>query len=106
MLIVRLCCECWKWETLRQFFWTASFTRDNQENVFDPARIGLTSSQLSYEAELGAGHERFGILVDEDIVKVSLSMSFYGGKCGKDADNQTNLINLGKLEPSVEWNHS
>lgn len=53
-----------------------------------PARIGLTSSQLSYEANWGTGHERFEILVDEDVLKVSLSMRFYGGKWEKDADNQ------------------
>ena len=52
------------------------------------ARIGLTSSQLSYEANWGTGHERFEILVDEDVLKVSLSMCFYGGKWEKDADNQ------------------
>ena len=32
----------------------------------------------------GAGHERFEILVDEDVLKVSLSMCSYGGKWGKD----------------------
>ena len=53
-----------------------------------PARIGLTSSQLCYEANWGTGHERFEILVDEDVLKVSLSMRFYGGKWEKDADNQ------------------
>ena len=53
-----------------------------------PARIGLTSSQLSYEANRGTGYERFGILVDEDIVKVSLSMCSYWGKWAKDVDNQ------------------
>ena len=38
----------------------------------------------------------------EAVVKVSLSMCSYGGKWGKDAGNQKTLINLGKLEPSVE----
>ena len=67
---------------------TASLTRDKQENVFDPARIGLTSSQLSYEANWGTGHERFEILVDEDVLKVSLRVCSYGGKWAKDVDNQ------------------
>ena len=38
----------------------------------------------------------------EAVVKVSLSMCSYGGKWGKDVGNQKTLINLGKLEPSVE----
>ena len=60
----------------------------NKKIFLTPARIGLTSSQLSYEANWGTGHERFEILVDEDVLKVSLSMRFYGGKWEKDADNQ------------------
>ena len=74
----------------------------NKKMFLTPARIGLTSSQLNCEANWGAGHERFEILVDEDVLKVSLSMSSYGGEWEKDADNQKNLIILGKLKPSVE----
>ena len=75
-------------EKLCQSFWTASFARDKKKIFLTPARIGLTSSRLSYEANWGTGHERFEILVDEDVLKVSLSMRFYGGKWEKDADNQ------------------
>ena len=72
-------------EKLCQSFWTARFTRESRRNK----KIFLTpASQLSYEANWGAGHERFEILVDEDVLKVSLSMCFYGGKWEEDADNQ------------------
>ena len=60
----------------------------NKKMFLTPARIGLTSSQLTYEANWGACHERFEILVDEGVLKVSLSMCFNGGKWDKDADNQ------------------
>ena len=60
----------------------------NKKMFLTPARIGLTSSQLTYEANWGACHERFEILVDEDVLKVSLSMCFNGEKWDKDADNQ------------------
>ena len=69
-----------------------------------PARIGLTSPQLSCEANWDGGAEVMSVLeFYEAVVKVSLSMcSWGGGKWGKDAGNQKTLINLGKLEPSVE----
>lgn len=54
------------------------------ENVFDPGEDWTHDLQLSYKANWGAGHERFGILVDEDVLKVSMSMCSYGGKWGKD----------------------
>ena len=54
----------------------------NKKMFLTPARIGLASSQLSYEANWGAGHERFGILVDDDVLKVSLSVCSYGGGGG------------------------
>ena len=60
----------------------------NKKMFLTPARIGLTSPQLSCEANWGTGHERFEILVDEGALKVSLSMCSFGGKWEKDADNQ------------------
>ena len=62
----------------------------NKKIFLTPARIGLTSSQLSYEAKWGTGHERFEIVVDEDVLKVSLSMCFYGAKWEKDATKKSN----------------
>ena len=76
----------------------------NKKMFLTPARIGLTSSQLSCEANWpGGGGQVMSVLeFYETVVKVSLSMCSYGGKWGKDAGNQKTLINLGKLEPSVE----
>ena len=62
----------------------------NKKIFLTPARIGLTSSQLSYEANWGTGHERFEIVVDEDVLKVSLSMCFYGAKWEKHATKKSN----------------
>ena len=62
----------------------------NKKIFLTPARIGLTSSKLSYEANWGTGHERFEIVVDEDVLKVSLSMCFYGAKLEKDATKKSN----------------
>ena len=53
-----------------------------------PARIGLTSPQLSCEANWGGGAEVMSVLeFYEAVVKVSLSMCSCGGKWGKDAGN-------------------
>ena len=69
-----------------------------------PARIGLTSSQLSCEANWGAGQERFQILVDEDIVKVSLNMCSYG-RSGKwmqttqKSNNSKKIRTISRVKP-------
>ena len=75
----------------------------NKKMFLTPARIGLTSSQLSYEANWGTGHERFEIVVDEDVLKVSLSMCFYGGKWEKDAtkisNNSRKIRTISRVKP-------
>ena len=76
----------------------------NKKIFLTPARIGLTSSQLSYEANWGTGHERFEILVDEDVLKVSLSMCFYGGRgkrkqTTKKSNNSRKIRTISRVKP-------
>lgn len=76
----------------------------NKKMLLTPARIGPTSSQLSYEANWGAGHERFEILVDEDVLKVSLSMCFYGGngkmmQTTKKSNNSRKIRTISRVKP-------
>ena len=76
----------------------------NKKMFLTPARIGLTSSQLSCEANWGAGQERFQILVDEDIVKVSLNMCSYGGRgkrkqTAKKSNNSRKIRTISRMKP-------
>ena len=96
-------------EKLCQSFWTASVYEGETNKRFWPKQ-GLDSRPPNWAARLtgggGGGQVMSGVEFYEAVVKVSLSMCSYGGKWGKDVGNQKTLINLGKLEPSVEWNHS